>query len=311
MDRVLPSLYMPKKKIAWKLFLAIFSPFIVLLVGLFFWGKEDKFSLDKIRPKTHFSLQFSQPNSLKELHEIRDIVSQPYLYLTESKDTYSFVSKDEKYIVKFFKTRRMTPKYWLNYIPLPWLDGKRLLKISERERIRDELFKSLKVSFELYRYQTGLVFLHLFRTNYLRIKMCVKDQNGVSHYVPLDEIPFVVQRKMTMLFDYINRLIKKGKEEKAVHSLCHILGLVKEGCTHGFIDLSDQIGDKYGFIGGRPVHVEGSFIFDESYKNSFMTLKEVFRVSRILERWVEENQPALFKRFQTEVQEILTVLEEE
>ncbi len=299
----------PKKKIIGFWLLAIVAPSILLMIGIQL-SSNTSFDIDKIRPSSNFSFQSAKADSQAEIEKLRLIVAQPFTFLAEGSDSYVFVSQDQRHVIKFFKMRRMTPKYWLNYIPIPWLDTKRLSKISERERARLETFGSLKTAYEQFRYQTGLVFLHLFKTKYLKMKISVVDADGVEHRVPLDKVPFVIQKKTVMLSDYIKTLVSEGHESEAIQSLCKVLVLVKDRCQHGFADYSERVEEEYGFIEGRPIHVSGGCILaDETYKSARSTLREVFRVSRSIEAWLQNSNPSLVVGFQDEVEDLLSFLE--
>ena len=297
-----------KKKTISFLLAAIVAPSILLMVGIYL-SSDTSFDIDKIRPTSNFSLQPSKTDSDAEIERLRVIISQPFSYLAEGNDSYVFVSQDQRYVIKFFKMRRMTPKYWLNYIPIPCLDTKRLSKISERERARLETFGSLKTAYEKFRYQTALVFLHLFKTEYLKMKVCVIDADGLAHRVPLDKVPFVIQKKTTMLPDYIKMLVSQGKESEAVQSLCKVLALVKDQCQNGLADYGERVEEEYGFIEGRPIHVGGGCVLDETYKSARSTLREVFRVSKSIEAWLQHSNPSLMPSFQDEVEDLLSFLE--
>ena len=288
----------------------VFGPFLVLVVGLLARA-DDHFSFDKIRPKERFSLQYSKPYSAQEMREMRAILAQSYTYLTEGHDTYLFVSKDGEYVIKFFNMKQMTPKYWLCHIPFPWLDENRLKNVEERARARDELFRSVKIAFDSFRYQTGLMFTHLFKTDYLNMKVCVKDRWGIRHYIPVDEVPFVVQRRATPLKEHMQALLARHDEEEAIQSLCQILELVQEACEHGFIEPSDRLEDHYGFLEGRAILMCGRLEPNPFLLREDRRLHEVFRVSRLLERWTKIHHPELLQRLQAEIQDILLVLEEE
>lgn len=300
----------PKKKItiwSWAPLLGVLTALIVVLC---FWSSPS-FSLSKICPSQGFFFQPAKVASQNELANLREMMNQPFNFLDEGKEFYVFVSQDQKHVLKFFKMRRLTPKYWLNYVPLPWLDKKRLSKVDERERMRMEVFNGLKTAFERFRYQTGLTFLHLFRTDYLKTKVIVTDSQGKAHKISLDSVPFVVQKKAVMLPEYIGALVKDGKEDEAIRSLCQILDLVKEGCLCGFADDSERIEADYGFIEGRPLHIGGGLVVqDESLKNYRNILREVFRVSKAIEAWLAPNYPELAMSFQDEVQDLLSYLEQ-
>jgi len=284
---------------------------LTLLIASVCFFHTDSFSLNKIKPPGDFSFQATLPNSQKDLQNVRAIISQPYTYLTEGGESYVFVSQDQQYVLKFFKMKRLTPKYWLNYIPLPWLDKKRLDKIDERERVRQQFFGGLKIAFEQFRYQTGLTFLHLFRTQYLKMKVRITDKEGKSFEVPIDQVPFLLQRKAVILPDYIDSLVSRGKKEEAVRALCQVLELVKSTSQKGFIHTTENVQSDYGFIDDRPIYVRSVYAKEESYPSApGSALKEVFSLSHSIRSWLERNHPELVPDYLEEVQDLLSYLED-
>ncbi len=287
---------------------------VVFLLGIaYFFNKSSSFDIDKIRPVRDFSFQTTTTDSQEEIKKFSQIVSQPFSYLTEEEDRYVFVSKDQKYVIIFFNIRKITPKYWLNYIPIPFLDKRRLSKIADRERNRQEIFSNLKNAFTYFRYQTGLVFLHLFRTEYLQAKIKVIDRDGKKHKIPLDLVPFAIQKKAFLLDEYIADLLAKGQKEKAVQSLCHVLTLVKDECRQGFSGENKAVESSFGFIEeGRPIRVDVHTLReDPSFKTPKNTLREVFLVSQAIESWLKSSHPSIAEEFEDEVQDLLSFLEDE
>ncbi len=298
-----------KNNIVW--FVSGFFSFFLVCMYLIF-RDHSSFDLDKIRPTRDFSLQTIKVASQEEIKNVLSIVSQPFNFLAEEEDCYVFESKDQNYVIRFFNMRKITPKYWLNYIPVPFLDKRRLSKIADRERNRQEIFSGLKNSFEHFRYQTGLVFLHLFRTEYLKTKILVIDKEGREHKIPLDIVPFVVQKKAKLLFEYIPDLLKEGKTSEALYALCRVLTIVKDECRQGFYGANKEVEAEFGFVEGRPIRVAiHSLKMDESLKSSRNVLKEVYRVSQSLEAWAERCCPEIATLFQDEVEDLLSFLEDE
>ena len=287
------------------------APFLLLVVGLFCFKSSLPFRVEEIRPVRDFSFQAAQTVSQEDLERLRVIFSQPFTYLSEGDQFYLFVSQNNEYLLKFFKMRKLTPKYWLNYIPLPWLEQERLNKIGHRERVRQELFGNFKVAFEEFRHQTNLFFIHFFNTNWLKAKVCILDQEGVPHWVALDSVPFVLQKKTTKLFDHIEELVQKGRTKEAVSSLLLVLDIVKDRCQRGFTDQECDLEKNYGFIGNRAVFIEiEKMMKDEYLKSPLSTLREVFKVSQKINEWLEKKQPSLVAEFQKEAQDLISFLEE-
>lgn len=299
-----------KKKILYAWLIGLLSLTVVFTAALCFFH-ADTFSVSKIKPRRDFSFQATPTVSHKEIEELRTIISQPFTYLSEGPESYVFASQDGKYVIKFFKMRRMTPKYWLNYIPLPWLEKKRLSKIEERERVRHECFGGLKIAFEKFKYQTGCLFLHLFRTQYLRMKVVVQDNEEKWHEIPLDQVPFLMQKRVTMLPEYIQQLMDKGKKEDVIRHLCQLLDLMKITCYKGYIPVSEEIEVDYGFLEDRPIYVEALYAKEEGAETTRSIIKSIFSLSKALQSWLSRHYPELVVPFQEGTQDVLSCLDED
>lgn len=300
-----------KKGSEWKLVAIFIAPLILLTMGLFCMKSSLPFRVEEIRPTRNFSFQVAQTLSQEELERFRAVFSQPFTYSREGDQFYVFASQKGDYLLTFFKMRKLTPKYWLNYIPFPWLEQQRLNKIGHRERARQELFGSFKTAFEEFRHQTGLLVVHLFGTNWFKSKVHLIDQEGSSHWVSLDRVPFILQKKPMPFSQHIEHLLEQGKNKEAVSSLLFILDLVKDRCQRGLADQDSFLECDYGFIGNNPVFIDvGQMVPDDSLKTSLNTLREVFKVSQKITAWLEESHPSLVKEFQKEANDLLSLLEE-
>jgi hypothetical protein len=300
-----------KKKQSWKLISIALSPLLLLVLGLFCCRSSLSFHINEIRPSRDFPFQSVSTVSKEEYEKLQWIFSRPFLFLEEEEQCYSFQSQD--YVIKFFKMKRLTPKYWLNYIPFPWLEKLRLSKIGERERTRQETFGSFTMAFEEFRVQTGLLFIHLFRTEWIKARVQVKDQQGFPHIISLDSVPFILQKKAKTLSEYMESLARQNRKQEILSSFLLILDLVRDGCQHGLaLQDSGYIERDYGFIGTQAVCINpGHMIRDESLKNSLNALREVLKVSKRVEIWLGGHHPDLVKPFQKEVQDLLSLLEED
>ena len=73
----------------------------------------------------------------------------------------------------------------------------------------------------------------------------------------------------------------------------------------------EEVIEDYGFIDGRPVHIDvARMVRDDSMKEPLNVLREVFRMSKKIEKWLVETHPSLVPEFQNEVQDLLAILEE-
>ena len=143
------------------------------------------------------------------------------------------------------------------------------------------------------------------------MKVRVVDALGKTHEIPLDRVPFLLQKKAELLPEHITRLLSENKKGEAIRSLCQILELVKNSCQKGFAHANENIEIAYGFVDQRSIYIRSTYLsLDNSMKTSRGALKEVFTVSKTIESWLQRKHPELVSDFQEEVQDILSCLED-
>ena len=173
----------------------------VLCVSLekFCRSKTDGFSMSKITSEMTYHKEFETSSlSNKELDSIRSILDQPYHYLGKGVQCFAFVSADDKYVLKFFRMRRVLPSPWL--IKMPVNESYKKEKISRKfeEFMRD--FMSYKIAYELLKEDTGLVYIHLNKTNLLHQKITLFDKIRIKHTIDMDNMEFILQKKADLFF---------------------------------------------------------------------------------------------------------------
>lgn len=297
-----------RHKQSFKLAFLVLWPLVIFGVGLQMCRSPRGFNLQKIRSDFVFKEGMNQrAQPAEDFKKLQDVFSQKFTYLDRGGQCYAFVSEDQKYVIKFFRMKNLTPKYWLNYIPLPWLEKYRFEKIQMRERQRLETFDSFKAAFEEFKEETGLLFVHFHKTHYLHDKVTFIDKTGKEHVIALNTVPFVLQKRAQMIYPYVSELIKDGENQKALDSLTSVLYLIKDRCQKGYVDKDGGVSSNYGFVEGKAVEIDlGRVVKDESIKDPMNYLREILRVSKKIEIWLQGSYPDLCPLFQEEVQKILS-----
>ena len=119
-----------------------------------FCQKQTKgFALSKIAPS--FSSELVQEID----KDVLSVLDQPFHYLGKGVQCYAFVSADDKYVLKFFRMRRLLPSPWLVKMPLLESYKQEKIKRKSEELFRD--FTSYKIAYEQLQEETGLVYVHL------------------------------------------------------------------------------------------------------------------------------------------------------
>lgn len=234
------------------------------------------------------------------------ILSQDYFYLGSGAQCYAFISADGKYVLKFFKMKHLLPKKWLRYFPFPGLGSYRFRKTERRVARQKSLFQSYMLAWEHLQKETGLVYIHLNKTDELKMAPLLFDKEGDSFQVDLDQYEFIVQRKSTLLRDHIAACMKEGKKEKAVEAIQSLLGRVVELSKKGFIDQDSGVSHNYGFVGKEVIHFDvGQLTSDKTAAEPSHYQREVLRVAYKLELWLKEDFPELLPNLEESIGELL------
>lgn len=270
---------------------------LTVLVGTIYLLNRNKpgFSLDKICSTFEPSKKWAIAKSSEmEKEEICETLFQDFNYLGSGEECIAFLSSDGKYVLKFFRTKNLTPKNWLKLIPLPGLEQYRFKKIDKRILRHQELFTSYKMAYEDLREESGLVYIHLNKTKDLHMKIRLYDRMRRCYRINLDDYEFILQKKGQLVFDRLTSLMQKGDREGALEALNILLKHVVKQCKKGFIDKDIEINPNYGFVGDKVIHFDvGRVVRDEAAQNPSYYQREVLRVGEKLEEWLKVQYPEL------------------
>ncbi|MBM3207878.1 MAG: hypothetical protein FJZ57_04660 [Chlamydiae bacterium] len=241
-----------------------------------------------------------------EFRKLQGVLSQKFYFLDSGAQCYAYVSEDQKHVLKFFKTKKLEPKYWLNYLPLPWLEKYRFRKIVMRERRRDEIYDGFYSLYENFRLESALEFVHLNPTNFSSDKVLIVDKTGKEHNLSLNKMPFVLQKRAQMVYPYVHNLFKSNNRSAGIDALISVIELIKYRCQMGYVDKDGGVSNNYGFVDGKPVQIDiGQVVSDESIKEPVNYLREILRISEKMNVWLAKHYPEASEEFQERVQDIL------
>ena len=266
------------------LILLFLLPLILLIFGLF-WVCREKghFCLRKITASLPVHPEWE--TVVEGVPE--EALTQTYTYLKGGTQAYSFVSEDQKYVLKFFKMSHLLPKTWLNYIPIPYLlDRYRYAKIDKHQADLKTTFEGYKLAYDHLKEETALIVVHLNPTKNLYKEVTVIDRQKRTHRIPLDRVPFILQKKAELI------TAKIANEENIERIRSAVLRLVERRCQKGFSDGDGEICRNYGFIGEECVQFDvGRLYPDEAMKDPAAQEREVQRIQKKLEVLINSCLP--------------------
>ena len=253
--------------------------------------QTDEFALVKIKSNLSFhpewEVECAPPNAP---------LSQSYKYLGKGAQVFAFVSQDGNYVIKFFrhhKTRH--PLEPINkFLPQKW--RKRLMQtIKKRGEKRMKDFLSYKLAFNELREETGLLYLHLNKTDSLNTHLTLFDKIGVRHFVDLDHMEFLIQKKAKPLYTALETWIENGEEEKAMKALSSLVYLLKCRRAKGIFDKDPDLMTNFGVIGCDAIQFDIGRFKKETTTNTSVKedADELIRITHKLSTWLKRCAPKL------------------
>jgi hypothetical protein len=278
-----------------RLFILITAVLLIWALARFCHYQTAGFQICKIQ--NNFS-----PTKCFEFHPLEsfDAFNQKFFYLGRGKQSFAFVSQDQKYVLKLFNNGPQRTIAFLRY--LPFCDEK-------KEKLLDLLkktFQSYEIAFQELKEETGLISLHLSPTFHLQKKVTLVDKLGIEHCIDLDKTGFLLQKKATLVYPKLLEFKREEDLTSAQKAIEDLLDLLILKCTKGISDSDPLIRTNFGFIGNKAVQIDvGPFARDpqvvklENYKD------EMIRITTSLKIWINSNYPELSSYIETQLAERL------
>jgi hypothetical protein len=296
-----------KKMIRRLFFLALF---VLSLYGLgrLYFRLTAGFTITNITSDFSFQPQWeTRPLLAEEQAEFAKAIDQPYSYLGKGCQAYVFASQDGQYVIKFFKYQRYRLQSWLAYFPpLPAIVKYRQEKLEKKWKKLDGFVQSWKIAFDNLKEETGLLFVHLNKTQNILQQLTIYDKMGQKHLVDLDKMEFCIQRRATLLCDTLLDF-KANEDLRGGSQLIHrLINLILSEYSRGLADNDHALMQNTGVAQGNPVHIDvGQFVFNEAVKQPFIFHQELFTKTYKFKLWLRENYPELGEYLENELSQII------
>lgn len=231
----------------------------------------------------------------KQHEKVDSILSQKFYYLSKGCQSYVFRSADGQYVLKFFKYQRFRPQFWLSYLTfIPGIDSYYKNKVDKKKQKLESVFQSWKIAYNDLQPETGVVYIHLNKTNHLDKTILLYDKIDSEHRISADRYEFMLQRKAELLCPTIDRLMAIGDVQEARELLNKLVALIVSEYKRGYADNDHALMQNTGVLDGRPIHIDlGQFVKNERVKDPQVYHQELFNKTWKFRKWLEANHPAL------------------
>lgn len=250
--------------------------------------KTDGFEINNIYSSLSFNPKWQVADKIKDDPWLHTILNQKFHYLGHGGQCYAFASEDGRYVLKFFKHHLRRVPWLFSNLPLPSnLEYLREKKRNKRENklIRD--FSSYKLCFEKLPEETGLIFVHLNKTIGRLPSVLIADKLNIEHRIALDEVEFVIQKKATLAYTYIDQLMQANRIEEAKKGVASICDLIVKRSQKGIFDEDAKIHRNFGFVNDQAIVVDvGRLKIDLSRQEPQIYHQDLSLITKRFKNWL-------------------------
>jgi hypothetical protein len=222
-------------------------------------------------------------------------LGQEFRFLGKGCQSYAFVSHDGQYVLKFIKHQRVQPPLWMDCCYLvPQVRAARSAYMAHRREGIEQLCASWRLAFEELREESGLVCMHLDRTEGALGTVRLVARGGVEHQVDLDQTPFLLQRLAEPFDARITQLVRRGELEVAAELLDQLVDLILTDYWRGVADQDRWVAHNSGVVDGRVMHLDvGLFACNVRSQDPELCRYDLFIKGTKLLHWLRRLSPEL------------------
>lgn len=283
-----------------KFFKGLFYISVFLLIaygsGRLYYAVTGGFTLENITSQFAYNENWDIPPLTDvEKHQVKHILSQNFTYLGKGCQSYVFASEDGQYVLKFVKYQRFRPQAWLDHFEfIPLVNRYRLAKIDKKTKKLEMLFSSWKVAYMHLKPETGLVYIHLNKTNDLKMPLKIYDKMGFEHVLNMDDMEFLLQKRAYMLCSVLSQFAQRGELGQAKELIDNLLTMILGEYQRGFADNDHALMQNTGAVGTTPFHIDvGQFVIKPEMAQPENYKQELFSKTFKFRKWLAKHHPDL------------------
>lgn len=275
------------------IFLGLFSLFVFGVIRFYYYLTDD-FRLSNITYEFPFEVTWQAPILSSEEHkELAHVFDQEFTYLGKGAQCYAFASKDQKYILKFFKFKHLKPNWMVEHIPeISFLKDFKLKNVERKKRKLISVFGGYELAYRENRQNSQLLYIHLLPTQNLHLQAKIIDKVGVTRQLSLDDVIFLIQKKGETLRTHLQHLINHQQMDAVKESLAKIIALYMSEYQVGIYDHDHGVMQNTGFIDQIPFRLDvGKLLKDDRVRQMDIYKKDLKHVMWKMLYWFKKNYP--------------------
>lgn len=263
------------------LFLSLFLFTCVSLIH-FLYKIRSGYNIRKI---SHF--KNLDPSELSEQDSL--ILSQKFTYLSRGRQSFVFVSEDDKYVLKIPRTDHInTPIIAKIFSPL--------LKKHKTHQVKEvkKNLQSLDIAKSLLVKETALLSIHKGINCPKNFLVKIEDPLGVSQMINLKNMHFAIQRKLPLWADtFLNAKNNNAKDRKEL-LVKSAIDLFLNRSKKSVANRDKTFDQNFGFENEITYQIDiGDFCLEEDRKDPVNNRRRFLDSLNTLNKWLEKNDPEM------------------
>ena len=263
--------------------------FIAAFTGMAVFSRKqtDGFKICKISSNFSFHPEWEVPPLPEpELFFVKQALAQPFSYMGKGSQAFVFVSEDQNYVLKLIRYNHITPSLWTQ------LTSQEKCQALNAKLARD--FTSYKIAYEALKEETGVIFLHLNKTDLFHQKLVIVDKIGIAHTLDLDQTEFILQKRAEPFYPHLQNLMIRSQEEEAKHLVSHLISLLFNQYKQGIVNTDVDLFKNFGCLEKEVIELDvGSLKKEASPQDQTHYREEIRRVTDCLHNRLSQDYPSL------------------
>jgi hypothetical protein len=244
--------------------------------------------------------------SCMEDKELHTLLSQPFYFLGDGGQGYSFVSEDGNYVLKFFKLHHVRVPSWLRSCNLGPLEGIKKRFIAERDKDKERMLTSCKIAATTLQELTAAVFAHINTTDGTMPRITLYDAIGAIHSIDLNKAVFAIQRKAELAFTHLKKDIENHNEVAVKKVIDDFLTFLQKRCELGVEDRDTGLKRNFGYLDGRLMEIDmGSFVENKGLIDPHLMKDEIARKGQDLRAPLSERYPSMLPYYDQSLERVV------
>lgn len=274
---------------------------VIAVIGLglfgltrFYFRLTDDFRLANITYEMPYRQAWEVPPMTVEEHQQFDqILKQKFYYVGKGAQSYAFKSADDKYILKFFKFKHLKPSIFVDLLPsIGFLKAYKEKQIERKNRLLNSVFDGYRLAYDVHAIETGLIYIHLNKSNNLNKTVILKDKIGLESSIDLDKVPFILQEKVKTTRTVMTELMNDNNIPIVEQRIKQIFDLYLLEYSKGIYDRDHGVMHNTGFVGDKPVHLDvGKLTKDDRMKEKEYYKPDLLLIVNKFNVWFKANYP--------------------